>query len=85
MKFTPSCSLLSSGVCYSSSPSTVTAVKNGIKSIGVLKVDKDFGAFVEIDKRYWSKAVAPFVGERVSVLFMCFFLLNNPSTVYDRL
>ncbi|PBK98333.1 hypothetical protein ARMGADRAFT_1075193 [Armillaria gallica] len=45
-------------------PSTATAVKNSIKSIGVLKVDNDFGEFVEIDESYWSKAVAPFVGER---------------------
>ncbi|PBK79451.1 hypothetical protein ARMGADRAFT_1093124 [Armillaria gallica] len=45
-------------------PSTAKAVRNGIKSIGVLKVDQDFGEFVEIDKGYWSKAVTPFVGER---------------------
>ncbi|KAK0222657.1 hypothetical protein EDD85DRAFT_796187 [Armillaria nabsnona] len=45
-------------------PLTVKALKNGIESIGVLKVDKDFGDFVEVDNRYWSKSVAPFVGER---------------------
>ncbi|PBK80347.1 hypothetical protein ARMGADRAFT_1092296 [Armillaria gallica] len=45
-------------------PSTAEAVKHGIKSIGVLQVDKDFGEFMEVDKSYWSKAVAPFVGER---------------------
>ncbi|KAK0216722.1 hypothetical protein EDD85DRAFT_798158 [Armillaria nabsnona] len=45
-------------------PSTVKALKNGIKSIGVLKVDKDFSDFVEVNKCYWSKSVAPFVGEQ---------------------
>ncbi|KAK0236851.1 hypothetical protein EDD85DRAFT_952791 [Armillaria nabsnona] len=45
-------------------PSSATMVKNGIKSIGVLVVDKDFGDFIEVDKSYWSKAVALFVGER---------------------
>ncbi len=50
-------------------PSTAKAVRNGVKSIGVLKVAQDFGEFVEVDKSYWSKAVAPFVGERVSALF----------------
>ncbi|PBK80349.1 hypothetical protein ARMGADRAFT_1092315 [Armillaria gallica] len=44
--------------------STAKAVRNGIKSIGVLKVNQDFDDFVEIDKSYWSKAVMPFVGER---------------------
>ncbi|PBK79011.1 hypothetical protein ARMGADRAFT_1112034, partial [Armillaria gallica] len=39
-------------------------VRNGIKKIGVLIVNKDFGDFVEVDNSYWSKAVAPFVGER---------------------
>ncbi|PBK79253.1 hypothetical protein ARMGADRAFT_1093332, partial [Armillaria gallica] len=45
-------------------PSTAEVVNHGIKSISVLKVDNDFGEFVEVDKSYWSKAVAPFVGER---------------------
>ncbi|PBK90677.1 hypothetical protein ARMGADRAFT_1082413 [Armillaria gallica] len=45
-------------------PSSVKVVNNGIKSIGVLVVDNDFGDFVEVDKSYWSKAVTPFVGER---------------------
>ncbi|KAK0245028.1 hypothetical protein EDD85DRAFT_943404 [Armillaria nabsnona] len=45
-------------------PSTAKAFKNGIKSIGVLQVDADFGEFMEVDKSYWSKAVAPFVGEQ---------------------
>ncbi|PBK89133.1 hypothetical protein ARMGADRAFT_1084215 [Armillaria gallica] len=46
-------------------PSTAKAIKNGIKSVGVLKVDQDFSKFVEVDQSYWSKAVTPFVGERV--------------------
>ncbi len=53
-------------------PSSAKPVKNGVKSIGVLVVDKDFGNFVEVDKSYWSKEVAPFVGERVSVSSRCF-------------
>ncbi len=52
-------------------PSLAKVVWNSVKSIGMLIVDKDFGDFVEIDKSYWSKAVAPFMGEQVSVLFMC--------------
>ncbi|PBK92319.1 hypothetical protein ARMGADRAFT_1031194 [Armillaria gallica] len=47
-------------------PSTAKAIRNGIKSIGVLKVDQDFDDFVQVDESYWSKAVTPFVGERVS-------------------
>ncbi len=47
-------------------------IKNGVKSIGVLVVDKDFGNFVEVDKSYWSKDIAPFVGEWVSVSSRCF-------------
>ncbi|PBK92553.1 hypothetical protein ARMGADRAFT_1080615, partial [Armillaria gallica] len=46
-------------------PSSAKVVKNGIKTIGVLAVDKDFGDFIEVDKAYWNKEVAPFVGERV--------------------
>ncbi|PBK79625.1 hypothetical protein ARMGADRAFT_1092949 [Armillaria gallica] len=45
-------------------PSSAKVVKNGIKTIGVLAVDKDFGDFIEVDKAYWNKEVAPFVGER---------------------
>ncbi|PBK91217.1 hypothetical protein ARMGADRAFT_1082001 [Armillaria gallica] len=45
-------------------PSSANVVENRIKSIGVLVVDRDFGNFVEVDKSYWSKEVAPFVGER---------------------
>ncbi len=56
-------------------PSTAKALKNGIKSIGVLKVDRDFGDFVQVDERYWSKAVAPFVGERVGLLQLLLILL----------
>ncbi len=44
-------------------PPLVKVVRNGVKSIGVLVVDKDFGEFVEFDKSYWSKSIAPFVGE----------------------
>ncbi|KAK0245021.1 hypothetical protein EDD85DRAFT_943382 [Armillaria nabsnona] len=44
-------------------PSSAKVVKARIKSIGMLVVDKDLGDFVEVDKSYWSKAVAPFVGE----------------------
>ncbi|PBK89504.1 hypothetical protein ARMGADRAFT_1083491 [Armillaria gallica] len=52
-------------------PSTAKAINHGIMSIGVLKVDKDFGEFVEVDKSYWSKAVVPFVGERYTTAFKC--------------
>ncbi|PBK82659.1 hypothetical protein ARMGADRAFT_1090113 [Armillaria gallica] len=45
-------------------PSSAKVVRNGVKCIGVLVVDNNFGDFVEIDKSYWSKEVAPFVGER---------------------
>ncbi len=51
-------------------PSLAMVVKDGIKSLGVLVVDKDFGDFVEVDKSYWSKAVAPFVGERVRIFLV---------------
>ncbi|PBK91805.1 hypothetical protein ARMGADRAFT_1081221 [Armillaria gallica] len=44
-------------------PSSAKVVRNGVKSIGVLVVDQDFGNFVEVDKSYWSKAVMPFVGK----------------------
>ncbi|KAK0216730.1 hypothetical protein EDD85DRAFT_798164 [Armillaria nabsnona] len=47
-------------------PSTAKAVKNGMKSISILKVNKDFGDFMQVDESYWSKAVALFVGERVN-------------------
>ncbi|KAK0476582.1 hypothetical protein EDD18DRAFT_1366144 [Armillaria luteobubalina] len=45
-------------------PADYKAVKNGLKSIGVLVVSKDFGDFVEVDKALWNKKVAPFVGEQ---------------------
>ncbi|PBK78954.1 hypothetical protein ARMGADRAFT_1041150, partial [Armillaria gallica] len=45
-------------------PSTAKAIKDGLKSIGVLEVEEDFGTFVKVDGRYWNKEVAPFVGER---------------------
>ncbi|PBK87480.1 hypothetical protein ARMGADRAFT_1085503 [Armillaria gallica] len=44
-------------------PSSAKVVSNGVQSIGVLMVDNDFGDFVEVNKSYWSKEVAPFVGE----------------------
>ncbi|PBK59853.1 hypothetical protein ARMSODRAFT_1027050 [Armillaria solidipes] len=44
-------------------PPSAKQIKNGIESIGVLKVDKDFGKFIEVDGRYWNKDVAPFIGE----------------------
>ncbi len=66
-------------------PPSVKVVQNGVKSIGVLVVDKDFGAFVEVDKSYWSKAIVPFVGEQVSVLFVCFCQLIGLSSVYNCL
>ena len=47
-------------------PSTAKAIKNGLKSIGVLEVEEDFGDFVKVDGHYWNKEVTPFVGERVS-------------------
>ncbi len=46
-------------------PASAKVVENGIKTIGVLTVNKDFGEFVEVDKAYWNKEVASFVGERV--------------------
>ncbi|PBK77616.1 hypothetical protein ARMSODRAFT_1010266 [Armillaria solidipes] len=45
-------------------PASAKEVKNGVKNIGVLTVDRDFGDFVEVDEGYWNKEVAPFVGER---------------------
>ncbi|KAK0221149.1 hypothetical protein EDD85DRAFT_796546 [Armillaria nabsnona] len=51
-------------------PSSTKEIKNGIKSIGVLKVEKDFGNFVQVDSQYWNKDVAPFIGEHVSLIFL---------------
>ncbi|KAK0503603.1 hypothetical protein EDD18DRAFT_1346468 [Armillaria luteobubalina] len=45
-------------------PADLKAVKDGVKSIGVLVVSRDFGGFVEVDKALWNKKVAPFVGEQ---------------------
>ncbi len=47
-------------------PPLAKAIKNGLKSIGVLEVKEDLGEFVKVDGRYWNKEVAPFVGEQVS-------------------
>ncbi|KAK0238234.1 hypothetical protein EDD85DRAFT_952416 [Armillaria nabsnona] len=48
-------------------PSKLLPVTLGISGEGfgekVPSSAKDFGAFVEVDKSYWSKAIAPFVGE----------------------
>ncbi|KAK0491745.1 hypothetical protein EDD18DRAFT_1416066 [Armillaria luteobubalina] len=45
-------------------PADYRAVQNGLKSIGVLVVSRDFGEFVEVDKALWNKKIAPFVGEQ---------------------
>ncbi|KAK0482170.1 hypothetical protein IW261DRAFT_1417784 [Armillaria novae-zelandiae] len=45
-------------------PAGYTAVIDGLKTIGVLVVSRDFGDFVEVDKVLWNKKVAPFVGEQ---------------------
>ncbi|KAK0477058.1 hypothetical protein IW261DRAFT_1566522 [Armillaria novae-zelandiae] len=45
-------------------PSDYKAVKDGLKTISVLVVSRDFGKFVEVDKALWNKKVAPFVGEQ---------------------
>ncbi|KAK0499320.1 hypothetical protein EDD18DRAFT_1349500 [Armillaria luteobubalina] len=45
-------------------PADYKAVKNGLKSIGVLVVSRDFGKFVEVDKALWNKKIALFVGEQ---------------------
>ncbi|KAK0447526.1 hypothetical protein EV421DRAFT_1900907 [Armillaria borealis] len=42
-------------------PASAKEVENGIKSIGVLAVDRDFRDFVEVDKAYWNKEVSTFV------------------------
>ncbi|KAG7447860.1 uncharacterized protein BT62DRAFT_930900 [Guyanagaster necrorhizus] len=47
-------------------PSSARPVDNGITSIGVVKVEADFGEFVQVDNRYWHKEVAAFIGERYS-------------------
>ncbi|PBK80350.1 hypothetical protein ARMGADRAFT_1092316 [Armillaria gallica] len=44
-------------------PSTAKAIKDGLKSIGVLEVEEDFGAFVKVDGHYWNKEVTPFYTE----------------------
>ncbi|PBK92316.1 hypothetical protein ARMGADRAFT_1081099 [Armillaria gallica] len=62
---------VSSGGFGEKVPSSAKVVKDGIQSIGMLVVDKDFGDFVEVDKSYWSKAVAPFVGEWYTTAFKC--------------
>ncbi|KAK0501139.1 hypothetical protein EDD18DRAFT_1348633 [Armillaria luteobubalina] len=45
-------------------PADYNTVKNGLKSIGILVVLRDFGDFVEVDKALWNKKVAPFIGEQ---------------------
>ncbi len=61
-------------------PPSAKAIKNGLKSIGVLEVEEDFGDFVKVDGRYWDKEVAPFVGERVSNV--CIFLYPAVDLVF---
>ncbi len=59
-------------------PLSAKVVKNGIKTIGILTIDKDFGEFIEVDKAYWNKEVAPFVGEWVCcfIFFVMSFLMS---------
>ncbi|KAK0430320.1 hypothetical protein EV421DRAFT_1913035 [Armillaria borealis] len=45
-------------------PTSAKPIKNGLKSIGVLVVEEDYGKFVKVDGRYWNKDVAPFVREQ---------------------
>ncbi|KAK0207539.1 hypothetical protein IW262DRAFT_529008 [Armillaria fumosa] len=50
--------------------SLMKPIENGLKEIGVLVVDEDYGNFVKVDGRLWNKDVAPFVGEKVSLPFV---------------
>ena len=61
-------------------PPLAKVIKNGLKSIGVVEVEEDFGDFVKVDGRYWNKEVAPFVGERVSNV--CIFLYPAVDLVF---
>ncbi len=68
-------------------PSSVKIVGNGVKSIGVLIVNKDFSDFVEVDKSYWSKAVAPFMGKQVSfsiVSLLAWWVFRQYATPCDH-
>ncbi|KAK0468645.1 hypothetical protein IW261DRAFT_1573590 [Armillaria novae-zelandiae] len=42
------------------------AVPNGIRTIGLLLVQEDYGKFVKVDNHLWNKDVALFVGEHYS-------------------
>ncbi|KAK0464036.1 hypothetical protein IW261DRAFT_1575448 [Armillaria novae-zelandiae] len=37
---------------------------DGVKTIGVLVILRDFGDFMEVDKALWNKKVAPFIGKQ---------------------
>ncbi|KAK0496341.1 hypothetical protein EDD18DRAFT_1353085 [Armillaria luteobubalina] len=45
-------------------PADYKAVQNGLKSIGVLVILRDFGKFIKVDKALWNKKIVPFVGEQ---------------------
>ncbi|KAK0476593.1 hypothetical protein IW261DRAFT_1421349 [Armillaria novae-zelandiae] len=45
-------------------PADYMVVRDGVKTIGVLVISRDFGDFMEVDKALWNKKVAPFVGEQ---------------------
>ncbi|KAK0472393.1 hypothetical protein IW261DRAFT_1571006 [Armillaria novae-zelandiae] len=45
-------------------PTDYMVVRDGVKTISVLVVSRDFGDFVEVDEALWNKKVAPFVGEQ---------------------
>ncbi|KAK0487189.1 hypothetical protein IW261DRAFT_1414930 [Armillaria novae-zelandiae] len=49
-------------------PSDYKPIVNGLKSIGVLVVSRDFGNFVEVDKALWNKKVALFIGEQEDMM-----------------
>ncbi len=67
-------------------PPSAKVIKNGLKSIGVLEVEEDFGDFVKVDGHYWNKEVAPFVGERVSnVYFFHYPVVDLAFLVYCTL
>ncbi|KAK0496105.1 hypothetical protein EDD18DRAFT_1353746 [Armillaria luteobubalina] len=68
-------------------PANYKAVKNGLKSIGVLVVSRDFRDFVEVNKALWNKRIAPFIGEQVwpfsSLSFYLLFILFNTINAFE--
>ncbi|KAK0472266.1 hypothetical protein IW261DRAFT_1571086 [Armillaria novae-zelandiae] len=48
------------------------AVPNGIRTIGLLLVQEDYGKFIKVDNHLWNKDVALFVGEHVSNVLSSF-------------